>query len=71
MLACLSPASVIKMKETTMSIDQHIEELRAELRNAVEIDERRWIEEELAMALAEREAIWAQHEGLLNSEPPF
>ena len=54
-----------------MSIDQHIEELRAELRNAIYADERRWIEEELAMALAEREAIWAEQEGLLNSEPPF
>ncbi len=54
-----------------MSMDQHIEELRAELRNAVYPDERRWIEEELAMALAEREAIWAEQEGLINSEPPF
>ncbi|MFI0849600.1 hypothetical protein [Mesorhizobium sp. IMUNJ 23232] len=54
-----------------MSIDQHIEELRAELRNAVKVDERRRIEAELAMALAEREAIWAEHEGLLNGEPPF
>lgn len=54
-----------------MSIDQHIEELRAELRNAVYRDERCWIEEELAMALAEREAIWAEQEGLICSEPPF
>lgn len=54
-----------------MSIDQHIEELRAELRNAVYADERRWIEEELVMALAEREAIWVEQEGLASSEPPF
>lgn len=54
-----------------MSIDQHIEELRAELRNAVYPDERGWIEENLAMALAEREAIWAEREGLMSSEPPF
>jgi len=53
-----------------MSIDQHIEELRAELRNAVYRDERRWIEDELAMAIAEREAIWAQREGVVGSEPP-
>ena len=52
-----------------MSIDQHIEELRAEMRNAVCPDERRWIEEELVIALAEREAIWAEQEG--RSEPPF
>lgn len=43
-----------------ISIEQHIEELRAELRNAVDPDERRWIEEELARALEEREAIWAE-----------
>ncbi|WP_200834976.1 hypothetical protein [Phyllobacterium salinisoli] len=54
-----------------MTIDQHIEELRAELCNAVYRDERRWVEEELAMALAEREAIWAGQEGLISSEPPF
>jgi len=54
-----------------MSIDQHIEELRAELRNAVDPEERRWIKEELAMALAEREAIWTEQESLASSEPPF
>ncbi len=54
-----------------MSIDQHIEELRAELRNAVHRDERRWIEAELDMALAEREVIWAEQEGRLSAEPPF
>lgn len=47
-----------------MSIDQVIEELRAELRNAVYRNERRWIEDELAHALAEQEA-------LMNAEPPF
>jgi|UniRef100_Q11MS2 hypothetical protein len=54
-----------------MSIDQHIEELRAEARNAICRDERRWIEEELARALAEREAIWAEQEALMSAEPPF
>ena len=54
-----------------MSIDQHIEELRAEGRNAVCRDERRWIEQELARALAEREAIWAEQEALMSAEPPF
>lgn len=53
---------VIEQKETTMSIslDQHIEELRAELRNAVYRDERRWIERELAKAVAERDAMLAE-----------
>ncbi|MCD4662622.1 hypothetical protein N5C66_23625 [Rhizobium pusense] len=61
-----------------MSIDQHIEELRAELRNAVHRNERRWIEKELAKALAERELLWAEQgiwwaeqAGHISSEPPF
>ncbi|TIW18919.1 MAG: hypothetical protein E5V63_34250, partial [Mesorhizobium sp.] len=66
-----SASSFTDIKEMTMSIDQHIEELRAELRNAVDADERRWIKEELAMALAEREAIWAEQESLFSSDPPF
>jgi hypothetical protein len=43
---------------------------RRELRNAVYRDERRWIEDELVMALAEREAIWAEQEGVVGSAPP-
>ena len=39
-----------------MLIEQHIEELRAELRNAVEREERQWIIAELAKAEAELEA---------------
>lgn len=54
-----------------MSIDQHIEELRAELWNAVYRNERRWIEKELAKALAERDAIWAEQEAFIRSEPPL
>lgn len=44
----------------SISLDQHIEELRAELRNAVYRDERRWIEKELAKATAERDAMLAE-----------
>jgi hypothetical protein len=54
-----------------MTIDQHIKELRAELRNAVYRDERRQIEADLEMALAEREVIWAELEGHVSAEPPF
>lgn len=54
-----------------MSIDQVIEELRAELRNAVYLDERREIEAELELALAERETIWAEQEAIMMAEPPF
>lgn len=43
-----------------IDIDQHIEELRAELRNAVYPDERRWTEAALAKAIAERDAMLAE-----------
>jgi hypothetical protein len=43
-------------RRTTMMLEQHIEELRAELRNAVIRKERRWIEAELKRALAELDA---------------
>ena len=52
-----------------MSIDQHIEELRAEVRYC-HPDERHQIEAELAKALAEREVIWAAMERLARDEPP-
>lgn len=38
-----------------MTIEQHIEELRAELRNAPTIEERRQIEAELQAAIEERD----------------
>lgn len=40
-----------------MTIEQHIEELRAELRNALDRKERRQIEAELAAAVDERNAL--------------
>ncbi len=64
-------SSFTNIKEMNMSIDQHIEELRAELRNAVYRDERRETEAALELALAEREIIWAEQEALMNAEPPF
>lgn len=54
-----------------MSIDQHIEELRAESRNAVYPDERREIEAELARAIAERDLLLAEAYGPFFGEPPF
>lgn len=54
-----------------MTIDQHIEELRAEVRNAESSTERRAIEAELDLALAEREVIWAELDGRIEAEPPF
>lgn len=57
--------------ETAMTIEQHIEELRAELRDATNRSECRQIEAELVLALAEREAMLAEAEGRYSSEPPF
>lgn len=60
------------VKETTMTtcIDEIIELLGAELRNA-DPAERRQIENELELALAEREVIWAEQDGRIDAEPPF
>ena len=54
-----------------MTIEQHIEELRAALRDATDRAERRQIEAERVLALAEREAMLAEVEGRYSSEPPF
>ncbi|ARQ62241.1 hypothetical protein Kim5_PD00235 (plasmid) [Rhizobium sp. Kim5] len=60
------------VKETTMTIciDEVIELLRAELGNA-DPAERRQIESELELALAEREIIEAEQDGRIDAEPPF
>jgi hypothetical protein len=52
-------------------LSQHIEELRVELKNAFDAGERREIEAELELALAEREIVEAELEGRLSAEPPF
>jgi len=54
-----------------MPIEQHIEELRAELRNCCDAEERAQIEGELEIAQAEREAMLAAAEARYSSEPPF
>ena len=54
-----------------MPNEQHIEELRTELRDVTDRTERRQIEAELELALAEREAALAEAEGRYSSEPPF
>jgi len=54
-----------------MLLEQHIEELRAELRNAVYRDERREIEVELELACAELAVIMAEQEGVIAIAPPF
>jgi hypothetical protein len=60
------------VKETTMTIciDEVIELLRAELGSADPV-ERRQIESELELALAEREIIEAEQDGRIDVEPPF
>lgn len=54
-----------------MTIEQHIEELRAELRNAWDAAERRQIEAELQLAQADLAVMLAEQEGAVEAEPPF
>ncbi|KSV63985.1 hypothetical protein N182_36710 [Sinorhizobium sp. GL2] len=56
---------------TKMTIEQHIEELLAELRNAVCTGERRQIETELELVKAEREVALEEQDGRVSAEPPF
>ncbi|WP_170973522.1 hypothetical protein [Rhizobium sp. FKY42] len=55
----------------TYELEIQIEELRAELRNAVGDTERREIQTELECAVAELAVIVANQEGRLDAEPPF
>ncbi|MBB3649242.1 hypothetical protein FHX14_005476 [Rhizobium sp. BK619] len=54
----------------TNELERTIVELQAELRNA-DPSERRQIEAELDLALAEREVVMAEQEGRISAEPPF
>ncbi|AVA25802.1 hypothetical protein NXC24_PC01368 (plasmid) [Rhizobium sp. NXC24] len=67
----MPPSSLTSLKETTMTNEQHIEELRAEARAAATLEERRQIEAELELAIAEREVIWAEQDGRISAKPPF
>ncbi|WP_458380386.1 hypothetical protein [Sinorhizobium medicae] len=55
----------------TYELECQIEELRAELRNAVEPCERRQIETELELAQAELAQAMAELDGSVDAEPPF
>jgi hypothetical protein len=75
-LTCLSPpgaqpSSLTNVKETTMTIEQFIEELRLEAANAPTMEERRQIEAELDLAWAELAVIMAELDGTIEAEPPF
>ncbi|WP_157785516.1 hypothetical protein [Sinorhizobium fredii] len=54
----------------TIALEIHVEELRAELRNA-DPAERRQIEGELELARAELIAAMAEQDGTGDAEPPF
>ncbi|MBX4925797.1 hypothetical protein HJB56_30975 [Rhizobium lentis] len=54
-----------------MLLEQHIEELRLELREAIDPVERREIEIELELARAELAVITAEQDGTIDAEPPF
>lgn len=51
-----------------MTIEQHIEELRAELKNAAERCE---LQTELDLAQTELAIITAEQDGSVDAEPPF
>jgi len=54
-----------------MLLEQYIEELHLELREAIDPVERREIEIELELARAELAVITAEQEGAIDTEPPF
>lgn len=55
----------------TYELEIQIEELRAELRNAVDGAGRRQIQAELDIAQAELNVTIAEQDGLAQVEPPF
>ncbi len=55
----------------TSELEIQIEELRVELRNAVDGAERRQIQAELEIAQAELIVAAAELDGLAEAEPPF
>nr|AFR74931.1 hypothetical protein [Sinorhizobium sp. M14] len=69
------PALRCRLSQTqgdgTMTIEQHIEELRAELKNACDAAERGEIQTELDLAQAELAIITAEQDGSVDAEPPF
>lgn len=58
-------------QKMTYELECQIEELRAELRNAVDFSERRLIEAELDLAKAELTWATAERDGRVDAEPPF
>ncbi|TAU35362.1 hypothetical protein ELI24_32340 (plasmid) [Rhizobium ruizarguesonis] len=65
-------SSFSNIKEmTTMTIEQQIEELRAELNACIEPAERGQIEAELEIAHAELIVMLVQQDGSIEAEPPF
>jgi hypothetical protein len=54
-----------------MTIEQHIEELRGELKCAFDSAERRQIEAELELAQADLVVMLAEQVGSVEAEPPF
>lgn len=54
-----------------MTTEQHIEELRLELKSVCNAAERRQIETELQLAEADLAVMLAEQEGAVEAEPPF
>lgn len=54
-----------------MTIEEHIEELRVELKNVCDAVERRELEAELNIAQAELAVMLAEQDDSIEAEPPF
>ena len=72
-IAYPAPLIVFHIGDQTMTyeLECQIEELRAELRNAVDACERRQIATELDLAQAELTLATAELDGRVDAEPPF
>ncbi|WP_438618741.1 hypothetical protein [Oryzifoliimicrobium ureilyticus] len=72
-VASVIPDIVFHIADQTITygLERHIDELRAELRNAVDPCERHQIEAELDFAQAELMLAIAEMDGRIEMEPPF
>ncbi len=55
----------------TIALEIQVEELRLELKNVCDTAERRQIEGELELALADLAVALAEQDGAIDAKPPF
>ncbi|WP_034817609.1 hypothetical protein [Ensifer sp. BR816] len=59
------------MTTMTIALEIQVEELRLELKNVCDTAERRQIEGELELALADLAVALAEQDGAIDAKPPF